>query len=152
MFLTKEKAAVYMCLAAVLFLSNIEFLESSVGGVGERPDSFTDGVIIDDEYPLQTGTKLVLILREYNIYLQTSKNCVNENCTCENESISCSAEYIECNIIWSNLTKKLNWCFFTVAVAEILDIDEEALTKALQSNTHNVNGKINCFYLFRNLQ
>ena len=51
-----------MCLAAVLFLSNIEFLESSVGGVGEHPDSFTDGVIIDDEYPLQTGKKLDLIL------------------------------------------------------------------------------------------
>ena len=47
-------AAVYMCLAAVLFLSNIEFLESSAGvGVGEDP--YTDGVIIDDEYPLQTG-------------------------------------------------------------------------------------------------
>ena len=50
----------YMCLAAVLFLSNIEFLASSVGGVGEAPDSFTDGVIIDDEYPLHTGTKLAL--------------------------------------------------------------------------------------------
>ena len=53
-----------MCLAAVLFLSNIEFLASSVGGVGEAPDSFTDGVIIDDEYPLHTGTKLPLTLQQ----------------------------------------------------------------------------------------
>ena len=41
---------------------------------------------------------------------------------------------------------------FTFAVAELLDLDEEALTKALQSNTHNVNGRINyCFDLFKNL-
>ena len=50
----QEMAAVYLCLSAVLFLSNIEFLESSVGGAGET-DSYTDGVIIDDEYPLHTG-------------------------------------------------------------------------------------------------
>ncbi len=45
----------YTCLAAVLFVTNIEFLESSVGGLGEEQ---TDGVIIDDEYPLHTSKKI----------------------------------------------------------------------------------------------
>ncbi len=45
----------YTCLAAVLFVTNIEFLESSVGGLGEEQ---TDGVIIDDEYPLHTSKNM----------------------------------------------------------------------------------------------
>ncbi len=45
----------YTCLAAVLFVTNIEFLESSVGGLGEEQ---TDGVIIDDEYPLHTSKNI----------------------------------------------------------------------------------------------
>ena len=53
-FFLQEMAAVYMCLAAVLFLTNIEFVASSVcSSIDDL--SYSDGVIIDDEYPLSTG-------------------------------------------------------------------------------------------------
>ena len=120
------------------------------------PNSFTDGVIIDDEYPLQTGTKLVIILREYYIYeLVTIVPMKILPVKINLFPVQCLHDiYRILNVISYEITflKNLIDGLFTVAVAELLDIDEEALTKALQSNTHKVNGKINyCFGLFKNL-
>ena len=59
-----------MCLAAVLFITNVEF----------QPEEDEDGVVIIDDYPINIGQYILLISQStltMSVYREFSNTCSN---------------------------------------------------------------------------